>query len=48
MTYHYRSIVDQNIDPSPSLDDLLDDSVTSLFVPDVLGEKETLSTISDD
>lgn len=48
MTYHDGSVVDEDIDPAPSLDDLLDNSVTSLLVPDILGDEETFLTGSND
>jgi hypothetical protein len=48
VTHHDGSVVDENIDPAPGLDDLLNNSVTALFVPDVLGEQKTFSTVSDD
>ena len=47
-TYHDGSVVDQDIDPSPSLNTLLNDSVTSLLIPDVLRNEETFSTSSVD
>jgi hypothetical protein len=47
-TYHNGSVVDQDIDPTPSLYTLLNDSVTSLLIPDVLGDEETFSTSSVD
>lgn len=46
--YHDGSVVDEDIDPAPSLDNLLNDSVTSLLVPDILGYEETFLTGSDD
>lgn len=48
MTYHDRSVVDQDIDPAPSQNTLLNDSVTSLLIPDVLRAKDTFSTSSVD
>jgi len=48
MTYHDGSVVDEDIDPAPSLDNLLNDSVTSLLVPDVLGDEEAFLTGSND
>jgi len=48
VTHHDGSVVDEDIDPAPGLDDLLDNSVAALFVPDVLGEQETFSTVSND
>ena len=48
MTYHDGSVVDEDIDPAPSMDDLLNDSVTSLLVPDILGDEETFLTGSND
>ena len=47
-TYHDGSVVDQDIDPAPSLNTLLNDSVTSLLIPDILGAKDTFSTSSVD
>ena len=47
-TYHNGSVVDQDIDPAPSLDTLLNDSVTSLLIPDVLRDEETFSASSVD
>lgn len=42
-THHDRSVVDQDIDPTPLLDDALNHPVAALLVSDVLGEEETLS-----
>ena len=47
-TYHDGSVVDQDIDPAPSLNTLLNDSVAALLIPDVLGDEETFSTSSVD
>jgi hypothetical protein len=47
-TYHNGSVVDQDVDPAPSLDNLFNDSVTSLLIPDILGKEETLPASSDD
>ena len=41
-THHHTGVVDEHVDPSPGLDDLFDDPLASLFVPDILGDEETL------
>lgn len=41
---HDGRVVDKDIDPAPSLDNGLDDTIASLLVTDILGEEDTLST----
>ena len=45
---HDRSVVDEDVDSSKGLDDLLDDAVAALLVPDVLRDEKTLSARGGD
>lgn len=45
---HDTCIVDQNVNPTPSFHDGRDDSVTTLFVSNILGVEETLSARGND
>lgn len=41
-TNHDRGVVDEDVDPAPSLDDTVDDPLAAGFFPDVLREEEAL------
>lgn len=45
---HDRGVVDEDIDLSEGLDDLLDDAVAALLIPDVLRDEKTLSARGGD
>jgi hypothetical protein len=43
-THHDGGVVNENVDPTPFLDDGLDDPLATGLVSDVLGDLEALST----